>query len=193
MARFLQVEYNKTQLLHAERRKRAANQAEDQAEAPRKFTRLSSGEASSTSENTCFFCAKPGTTGKLLCKASTFGMDVRVRQCTIKLQDKELLAKLSAGDLIAQDAQYHLSCLVSLYNQARETSSSQDSSGNALNHGIAFAELVSYIEDCRKDTESAPIFKLTDLIELYNTRLVQLGSDADSRVRSTRLKERILS
>ena len=31
------------------------------------------------------------------------------------------------------------------------------------------------------------------MIELYNTRLVQLGSDADSRVHSTRLKERILS
>ena len=48
---------------------------------------------------------------------------------------------------------------------------------------------MSYIEDCRKDTESAPIFKLTDLIELNNTRLVQLGSDADSHVHSTRLKE----
>lgn len=185
------LKYNKTQLLRADSRKRAANQAEDQAETSKQFTRFSSGEASSTTESTCFFCAKPGTAGKSLCKASTFGMDVRVRQCAVKLQDKELLAKLSAGDLIAQDAKYHLPCLVSLYNRARETTTSEDSNADALNHGIAFAELVSYIEDCRKDTELAPIFKLTDLTNLYNTRLMQLGTDTEGRVHSTRLKERI--
>ena len=62
----------------------------------------------------------------------------------MKLQDKTLLAKLSAGDLIAQDAMYHLCCLVSLYNRARETKAARDSDPDALNHGIAFAELVSY-------------------------------------------------
>ena len=151
-----------------------------------KFTRLSSGEPSSSSE-------QPATTGKSLCKASTFGMDVRVRQCAVKLQDKQLLAKLSAGDLIAQDALYHLPCLVSLYNRARETTTSEDTNADALNHGIAFAELVSYIEDCRKDTELAPIFKLTDLISLYTTTLKQLGTGAAGRIHSTKLKDRILS
>ena len=61
----------------------------------------------------------------------------------MKLQDKELLAKLSAGDLIAQDAQHHLPCLVSLYNRARENTTSEDSKTDALSNGIAFAELVS--------------------------------------------------
>ncbi len=103
-------------------------------------------------------------------------MDIRVRQCAVKLQDKQLLAKLSAGDLIAQDALYHLPCFVSLYNRARETAS-QDTNADAIHHGVAFAELVSYIEDCRKDTELAPIFKLTDLVTLYTTRLKQLGTD----------------
>ena len=135
-------------------------------------------------------CGKPATTGKSLCKASTFGMDVRVRQCAVKLQDKQLLAKLSAGDLIAQDALYHLPCLVSLYNRARETTTSEDTNADALNHGIAFAEL---IEDCRKDTELAPIFKLTDLISPYTTRLKQLGTGAAGRIHSTKLKDRILS
>ena len=74
------------------------------------------------------------------------------------------LAKLSAGDLIAQDAMYYLCCLVSLYNRARETKAARDSDPDALNHGIAFAELVSYIEDVRTDTEVAPIFKLADLV-----------------------------
>ena len=40
-----------------------------------------------------------------------------------------------------------------------------------LNHGIAFAELVIYIEEACIDTEVAPIYKLTDLANLYSTRL----------------------
>ena len=54
------LRYNKTQLLRAGNRKRPA---EEQTETPMKFTRLSSGEPSSSSE-TCFFCGKPATTGK---------------------------------------------------------------------------------------------------------------------------------
>ena len=59
----------------------------------------------------------------------------------MKLQDKQLLAKLSAGDLIAQDAQYHVQCLV-LYNRARETKPSDNFDMYTVNEGIAFAELV---------------------------------------------------
>ena len=40
-----------------------------------------------------------------------------------------------------------------------------------MNEGIAFAELISYIEDCCMDTQVAPVFKLTDLVKLYSTRL----------------------
>ena len=35
-----------------------------------------------------------------------------------------------------------------------------------LNHWNAFAELVSYIEEARNDTEVAPIFKLADSVNL---------------------------
>ena len=95
---------------------------------------------------------------------------------------------MSAGDLIAQDAQYHAQCLASLYNRARETKPSGDSDVDMLNKGIAFAELVSYIEDSRMDTSVAPVFKLTDLVHLYSTRLQVVG-----RVHSTKLKDRILN
>ena len=44
--------------------------------------------------------------GETLRNASTFQVDVRVRQCAVKLQDIALLAKLSAGDMIAQEAKY---------------------------------------------------------------------------------------
>ena len=150
-------------------------------------------EGTSTTIETCFFCGKPASAGRSLSKASTFGVDIKVRQCAIKLQDKRLLAKLSAGDLIAQDAQYHVQCLVSLYNRARETKLSDDFDVDSVNHGIAFAELVSYIEDSRMDNLVAPVFKLTDLVNLYSTRLKQVGTDVTGRIHSTKLKDRLLS
>ena len=39
--------------------------------------------------------------GEPLRNALTFQVDVRVSQCAVKLQDTALLAKLSAGDMIA--------------------------------------------------------------------------------------------
>ena len=85
-----------------------------------------------------------------LCNASTFDVDFHVRQCALKLQDKPLLAKLSlsAGDLIAQEAKYHPQCLSSLYNKAWDPKATE-SHVDSINHGIAFAGLVSYIEEVR--------------------------------------------
>ena len=56
-------------------------------------------------------------------------------------KDKSLLAKLSAGDLIAQEAKYHARCLAALYNEARYTKG-QESNADDMNHGIAFAGLL---------------------------------------------------
>ena len=157
------LQYNKTKLQRAEKRKRSID-AEDCYS--NKFTCQNLGEKC-TSVETCFFSDKPEGS---LCKASTFGVD---RQYALKLQDNQLLAKLSTGDLIAQDVQYHLQCLVALYNRTREAKTSEESDVHAVNHGIAFAELVSYIEEALKDNLDAHVFKLTDLMNLYSTRLVQ--------------------
>ena len=54
----------------------------------------------------CSFCDKPAG-GVPLHDVSTFGLDERARKCALKLEDKALLAKLSAGDLIAQGAKHH--------------------------------------------------------------------------------------
>ena len=160
----------------------------DQEPNPRKFTRLSK-EHEEHSMETCFFCGK---SGDALRNASTFEVDIRVRQCALKLQDKPLLAKLSAGDLIAQEAKYHPQCLASLYNKARDTKA-PESNADDVNHGIAFAGLISYIEEVRMDSLVAPVFKLTDLVNLYRTRLEQLGTHITGRIHSTKLKNRILS
>ncbi len=71
--------------------------------------------------------------------------------CPAILQDQSLLAKLSAGDLIALEAKYHAQCLVSLYNKARQTKISKEQIyGSAINQGIALAELVTFIEDAKQ-------------------------------------------
>ena len=101
---------------------------------------------------------------------------MNVWKAAMKLQDKSLLAKLSAGDLIAQNAQYHLNCLNSLYNRTRKTKSSEDSDRDRMNHGLAFADLVSYIEETRMYTSVTPIFELIDLITLYTAKLEQAQS-----------------
>ena len=80
-----------------------------------------------------------------------------------------------------------------MYNRARETKSSEDFDRDRINHGLAFAELVSYIEETRVDTSVTPIFKLNDLVTLYTTRPEQLGSNVVGRVHSTDLKKRILA
>lgn len=114
--------YNRTKLQRAEKRKKPPEDAaDDSADSPKRFTRKSAGEKSASVE-TCFFCDKPAPDGESKTrKASIFGLDINVRKAAMKLQDKSLLAKLSAGDLIAQEARYHLPCLLSLYNRARET------------------------------------------------------------------------
>ena len=183
--------YNRTQLQRVEKRKLPPSEDDDSIScSSSKFTRRSM-ECASTSIETCYFCGKTAQEESLR-KASTFDVDTNVRQCAIKLQDERLLAKLSAGDLIAQDAQYHVQCLVSLYNRARESKASDVTDPVCVNEGIAFAELVSYIEDSQKDSLVAPVFKLADLVNLYATRLKQLGTDVVGRVHSTKLKDRIL-
>ena len=56
-------------------------------------------------------------------KASTLNLVLHVREAALLLEDTALLAKLSAGDLVAQDAVYHAHCLSALYIRARDKKS----------------------------------------------------------------------
>ena len=121
-------------------------------------------------------------------------VDRRVRKAAQSLQDQELLAKLSAGDLISMEAKYHNHCILALYNKAERQSSDNDC--DTYTHkvqtckGIALAELISYIEETREESEES-VFKLADLAKLYENRLVQLGLQ-DTNVNSTHLKKHLL-
>lgn len=143
-----------------------------------------------STEPICFFCNKQAGTADLH-EAATKEIDKHVRRCATELGDTELLAKLSAGDMIAIEAKYHRNCLRALYNKIRPAAL-KDEDADRL-HGIAFAELVVFMEDMHADEDNAPVFKLSDVANLHKTRLEQLGATVTNRIHTTRLKDRLLS
>ena len=184
------LEYSTSRLERA--RKRKLKPADD-AECSTKYTRKSDSHRQCLDRvYTCFICDKPGTLNDLH-EVQTFSCDQSFRDLAAKTQHKSLLAKLSAGDLIAQEAKYHKLCKLKLLDQARELSKVTDSETLAsyVNHGIALAEVVAYIEDCRADEETTPVFRLSDLRKMYTQRIIDLG--CTKYVHVSRLKERIMA
>jgi hypothetical protein len=164
--------FNKTELKRAE--KRLSSSSEETDVCPKKYTRKSV-QSSSLSSLLCFFCDKcTGESKEPLHSVSTMDMDNRIRQIALDLQEESLLAKLSAGDMVALEAKYHKSCLTSICNRARSSRSHElranEKDSNVL-HGIVLAELVSYIEYTREETNSLSVFKLSDLSKMYASRL----------------------
>ena len=143
-------------------------------------------------EPTCFFCNEPAGSA-VLHNASTYSIDVNVRRIALELEDTALLAKLAAGDMIAIEAKYHHDCLRSLYNRARKAAPKGNDEDDSCLHGIAFSELVAFLEDNNSDEDTAPVFKLVDLTEMYKVRLEQLGVTVEKRIHTTRLKNRLLT
>ena len=182
---------NSTILKRAQKR---SSQEDTTSDSSVKTRRTSLGdETAGEIESKCFFCNDVGGTAGLH-QASTLEIDQSVRECAIKLKDNELLAKLSDGDVVAIEAKHHVKCLVALYNKVRklETAVPSESSKEKSLHGIAFAALVSYLEEFREDRESVAVFKLADLAKMYTAKLRELGLSSSNKINTTRLKERIL-
>jgi len=158
--------------------------------------RLTRSSSNLTSNLGCLFCDKGADDGPLH-QVSSFAVDYRVRNCASILQDSKLLAKLSIGDLIATEAKYHDRCLVALYNRAASFERGAAAAGNKpihlCNESLAFAQLVEYISELKRESSIAPVFKLSDLVKMYQCRLQQFGIQTETRVHSTRLKNKILA
>lgn len=106
--------------------------------------------------------------------ASTFNLNSGVKECETDLGDSKLLTKLAAGDMAAIESQYHVNCLSVLYYiHVDFTEAKESKSNNTDVHGIVFAELVSYINECRGD-EVKPIFEMSELKELCTKMLNNL-------------------
>ncbi len=175
--------FNNLKVQRAEKRKSTSQ--DDTSVSDKKVTRTSCSRAT-VKQNSCLVC---GDSAGILHKVSTFRTDSRIRSCAEEIQDTVLLAKLSAGDLISQDAVYHSKCLVSLYKKAEQQKQSDAdpcSRKYGMLEGIALAELIAFIEESSESSETATCtFKLADLAK---SRQNQLGMKQD-RVNSTHLKK----
>ncbi|CAC5391363.1 unnamed protein product [Mytilus coruscus] len=122
----------------------------------------------------------------------------RLKSCAETLQDKELLTKLSTGDVIAQDLKYHPACLVALYNKERavkkktEEQAQIDTDAENEAGDVALAEMVNYIFKTQRNSDGANAFRLADLANMYERRVRQL-SDGTIPILRTRLKEMLLA
>ncbi|VDI22412.1 Hypothetical predicted protein [Mytilus galloprovincialis] len=192
------LKFNTTELKRAQKRQHRSISDDGQAsllQEARKSTRLSLPCKIGLKDYVCFFCDSIEE-DEMLREAATYGIDNRVRECAQKLQDTALLAKLSAGDLVAQEAKYHAKCLIYLYRKASRVANDDESEGvtqSRISHGIALAELVSFIEESRSEDNVAPVFKMSDLSKMYGNRLEKMGAEQEGRVHSTRLKNRLLT
>ena len=105
-------------------------------------------------------------------KHQLFEIDRSVRESTIKLKDADFLAKLAGGEMVAIEAKYHVKCLAALYNRVRKLQTPlavEDRNETSL-HRIAFASLVSYLEEFR-DCENVALFKLVELAKQSQSHL----------------------
>ena len=158
------------------------------------YTRQSATQEAST-KHVCFFCGDEDTVDTLH-EAATFGHNKKVSKCATDLQDQQLLAKLSAGDLIAQDAGCLVSlCLVTLYYSLFSITLQQSCSRASpkrqtehnwqpqQKHCSRWIANIGFIDESRMN--EAPVFMLADLIKLYSARLQQFGIVQDTRPHST--------
>ena len=104
----------------------------------------------------------------------------------------KLLAKLSAGDMHAQDAVYHKQCMTNIYNlynrAVQEKGELHHSTDNIDPESKALAEVVSFIEESRH--HDVKTFQLSELTKLYKQSFTDITGNIPY-VHPTRLKERL--
>ena len=146
----------------------------------------------------CFFCDLGVSVG-VLHSCRTLYLDIRERKIAQEIGDKKLTAKLSEGDMVATEAKYHKNCLSKFYNQYRDYNNKKTAETRRIEQikGIAFAEVVNFIEDTIEisSDEEVPVFKLTDLEDMYSKKMLYHGATADEAdyVHVTRFKAEILN
>lgn len=100
----------------------------------------------------CFLCNEQVGSTTLL-RTCIHDIDISMRKCAIQLEDTDVLAKLAPGDMVALEAKYHTKYLANLYNRASAAtnSTSTNTDVNDCPNGIAFAELVIFMEYTQKE------------------------------------------
>ena len=115
------IKFNNTKLKRVEQRYESAKSSKGEPCCSPKFIRRPIDHLDTKLKQDivkCFLCDKEAPPSSLG-EAMTMKLNDRLKSCAETLQDKQLLAKLSTGDVIAQDLKYHPACLAALYNKER--------------------------------------------------------------------------
>ena len=84
------------------------------------------------------------------------------------INDENLLAILSGGDVVAQELKQHYSCLTALYNIERvylltiENQDDRELSQEREVYPIVFSELLTYILEAKTSNDKLIVFRLAD-------------------------------
>lgn len=183
--------FNNTKLEWARKRQSRGQTSENETGVSHSKQRRSSHDI-----KTCIFCEKVAPASDLR-QASTKGLDKRLRECAETLGDGKLLARLTGGDIIAQEFKYHGVCLSALYNRERAhmrklEKVEADNEPEPDVYNLVLSELVTYLVESSLSSKGPVTFILIDICHLYEDCLKQLGVESPS-VNSTRLKEKLLA
>ena len=126
--------------------------------------------ASSSKQSVCFLCEKEAPKSSLR-QAMTMQLNRRVNECAQNLNDGKLLAKLSGGDVVAQELKYHSACLIGLYDRERTRQLTLEKDKHDNSDGglfpLTFSELIAYITETRNNSDGPSVFRLADILNLY--------------------------
>ena len=106
-----QLKFSNSKLERAKKRPQS-NTTDDQEESKIKVAR------SSHKPSACFICEEEAPSSTLR-QAMTMQLDERLPECAKTLNNGKLLAKLSGGDVVAQEFKYHPRCLTKFYNDEK--------------------------------------------------------------------------
>ncbi|CAC5421078.1 unnamed protein product [Mytilus coruscus] len=175
------IKFNNTKLKRAEQRYESTKSIKSEPCCSPKFIRRSIDHSDTKLKQDivkCFLCDKEAPPSSLR-EAMTMKLNDRLKRCAETLQDKQLLAKLSTWDVIAQDLKYHPACLVALYNKERavkkktEEQAQIDTDAEKEAGDVALAELVNYVFETQRNSDGANTFRLADLSNMYEKRVQQ--------------------
>jgi len=114
----------------------------------------------------------------------------------VEMQDIQLLAKLASTDFIAVEVKHHAECYMYFRNSYRSyprTTTTITPHPYRLTYGSVMSELVQYMEEMFLYSNTAPVFRLSDLTRLFANRMTYLGVHTDEKsINRPRLKEQLI-
>jgi hypothetical protein len=122
---------------------------------------------------------------KPLRRISTDDFDERVKEAAATVGDYALIGKMAAHNMTTGACHYHLDYLSRLYRNAGRLSEGKES------HNLrqeAFNCVITYIQS-QKNTATS--FKMTDIVNIYGTKLQSLG--LPDYVHTTCLRSQLLA